>query len=186
MPYLWTPDHHSQARTAASLPATPQIPEMPLLKLDIWPHRSMPNRGFKNAIWLMFIAGCLPVIAFIGTLAFWILLACVLLTLTALWTGLRLSDRAHLREELTLWSDRLLLTHWTTKGEKLTYEANPYWVKLHLHAAGGPVEHYLTLTSSATDQGRSVELARFLSPEERCQLHDDLAFVLGQLKDLRR
>ncbi|MEM5476875.1 DUF2244 domain-containing protein [Pacificibacter sp. AS14] len=176
MPYRWTPDH-----TRLDAPK-PHTGDAPLVKLDIWPHRSMPNSGFKAAIWLMFLAGCLPVLAFIGTAAFWVLLAGLLITLAALWTALRLSDREYLREELLIWHDKVILTHWTTKNLRKEWQANPYWIKLHLRAEGGPVEQYLTLYSSATDNGRAVELAAFLSPEERQTLHKDLAFVLGQLK----
>lgn len=176
MPYEWTPDH----QTLRTLPD--QATENPLIRLDILPHRSMPNKGFKAAIWLMFLAGCLPVLAFIGTAAFWVLLAGLLITLAALWTALRLSDREHLREELLIWPDKVTLTHWTAKGLRKEWQANPYWIKLHLRAEGGPVEHYLTLHSSTTDNGRTVELAAFLSPEERQALYQDLAFVFGQLK----
>jgi uncharacterized membrane protein len=176
MPYQWTPDHH----TLATLPD--QTTAEPLIRLDIWPHRSMPNKGFKAAIWLMFLAGCLPVLAFIGTAAFWVLLAGLLITLAALWTALRLSDREHLREELLIWPDKVTLTHWTAKGLRKDWQANPYWTKLHLRADGGPVEQYLTLHSSATDNGRAVELAAFLSPEERQTLYHDLTFIFGQLK----
>jgi uncharacterized membrane protein len=178
MPYQWTPDH----QTLTTLPD--QTTTEPLIRLDIWPHRSMPNAGFKAAIWVMFLAGCLPVLAFIGTAAFWVLLAGLLITLAALWTALRLSDREHLREELLIWPDKVTLTHWTAKGLRKDWQANPYWIKLHLRADGGPVEQYLTLHSSATDKGRAVTLAAFLSPEERQTLYKDLAFVLGQLKPI--
>lgn len=142
----------------------------------------MPNTGFKAAIWLMFIAGCLPVIAFIGTAAFWVLLSGLIITLAALWTALRRSDRTLLREEMFIGADTVTLTHWTAKGLRKDWQANPYWIKLHLRAQGGPVEQYLTLHSSATDNGRAVELGRFLSPEEREALHSDLAYMLGKLK----
>ncbi len=176
MPYKWTPDHSQLS------PLPLHETREPLVRLDIWPHRSMPNTGFRAAIWLLFVAGCLPVLAFTGTAAFWVLLVALLLTLAALWTALRRSDRVHLREEMRIWPDKVELSHWSTKGTLKQWSANPYWITLHLRAAGGPVEQYLTLSSSAADNGRAVELASFLSPEEREALRDDLAFVLGQLK----
>jgi uncharacterized membrane protein len=176
MPYRWTPNHTELRPSLAPSGVDP------LMRLDIWPHRSMPNKGFKAAIWLMFLAGSLPAIAFIGTAAFWVLLAGLLITLAALWTALRRSDREHLREEILIWSDKVTLSHWTIKGLRKDWHANPYWIKLQLRPEGGPVENYLTLHSSATDNGRAVELAAFLSPEERETLRDDLAFVLGRLK----
>ena len=46
------------------------------------------------------------------------------------------------------------------------WEANPYWVRLKLHEAGGPVPKYLTLSGA----GREIELGAFLTPGERVEL----------------
>ncbi|WP_439105225.1 DUF2244 domain-containing protein [Celeribacter marinus] len=175
MPYRWTPAHH------APLPPASSETGKPLLRLDVWPHRSLPSKGFSAAIWLMFAAGLMPVIPFIGTTAFWILLACMMSVLTALWIALRKSDRDHLREEMLIWHDRITLTHWTAKGDKIEWSANPYWVRTTLHPTA-KIEQYLTLKGAGPDQTREVELGAFLSPEERIQLRDDLALVLDRVK----
>lgn len=175
MPYQWTPAH------TAPLPEVPPESGAPLLRLDIWPHRSLPSKGFSATIWLMFAAGMIPVVPFIGTVAFWVLLICMMTALAALWTALRRSDRDHLREELMVWPDRVALTHWSAKGARFDWEANPYWVRLTLHPKG-KVEQYLTLKGGVDMETREVELGAFLSPEERQDLRDDLALVLGRLK----
>ncbi|WP_417243191.1 DUF2244 domain-containing protein [Celeribacter sp.] len=196
MPYLWTPAH------TAPLPPIPiaqppdghaHTPPAPVLRLEIWPHRSLPSKGFSATIWLMFVAGLVPVVPFIGTTAFWVLLLCMMSVLAALWTALRKSDRDLLREEVLIWHDRITLTHWTAKGVRFDWAANPYWVKLSL-IPDGKVEQYLTLKGRSphqadpvptqNDHTREVELGAFLSPEERLALRGDLELVLGRLRDL--
>lgn len=172
MPYRWTPAH------TTPLPRTAPEDGAPVLRLELWPHRSLPAKGFSVVIWVMFFGGLIPVVPFIGTAAFWILLAFMMAALTALWVGIRHSDRDHLREEMAIWPDRITLSHWTHKGQRKEWDANPYWVRLTLHPKAGKIEQYLTLKG----QSREVELGAFLTPEERAQLRDDLAFVLGQLK----
>ncbi|MCA0043123.1 DUF2244 domain-containing protein [Celeribacter litoreus] len=176
MPYLWTPAYDtpiSNARTTT---------EAPLFRLELWPHRSLKGRGFSWTIWIMFAGGMIPVVPFIGTIAFWILLIFMMTALAALWTALRKSDRDQLREEMLIWPDRVELCHWTAKGQRLTWDANPYWVRLTLHPKNGQIENYLTLSGAGAEQNRNVELGAFLSPDERQQLRDDLAFVLGEIK----
>lgn len=191
MPYRWTPDlntsltsgHASDAETAQSAKA--YRGEAPLMRLEIWPHRSLPNTGFAATIWLMFAAGCLPLLSFMGTRVFWVLLACLLAALAGLWIGLRRSDRVHLREEVLIWPDRLELAHWDHRNTKQNWQANPYWLRLELHTDAGPVEDYLTLKDCGPKasrlDGRTVELAAFLSPPERVQLKRELESVLRSL-----
>lgn len=171
MPYRWTPAHDTP------LPSVAPSNGAPVLRLDLWPHRSLPSKGFSAVIWMMFALGLVPVIPFIGSTAFWILLVFMMGALAALWTALRRSDRDKLREQLLIWPDRIALTHWSAKGKVLEWDANPYWVRLTLHT-NAKVEKYLTLKG----ENREVELGAFLSPEEREALRDDLAFVLGRLR----
>ncbi|WP_417275217.1 DUF2244 domain-containing protein [Celeribacter halophilus] len=181
MPYRWTPAHTTplpRAMPDADAPDT----AAPVMRLDLWPHRSLKGKGFSATIWIMFFGGLIPVVPFIGTIAFWILLIFMMTVLAALWTALRRSDRDRLREEMQIWPDRIRLTHWPAKGEPKTWEANPYWVRLTLHPDNGKVEQYLTLKGGGPEPAREVELGAFLSSEEREKLRDDLAFVLGQLK----
>lgn len=178
MPYQWTPSHD------APLPPAAEDSDAPLFRLALWPHRSLKGKGFSAAIWIMFFGGLIPVIPFIGTIAFWILLIFMMTALAALWTALRRSDRDHLREEMLIWRDRITLSHWPAKGDRLDWDANPYWLRLTLHPSNGKVEHYLTLKGGSPDHSREVELGAFLSPEERAQLHDELTRVIARLKTI--
>ena len=78
-----------------------------------------------------------------------------------------------LHEELHLAEDRVHLSHVPPKGPTLEWEANPHWVTVNLRH-DGPVENYLTLRGG----GREVEIGRFLTPEERAALHDELSDAL--------
>ncbi|GAA3854860.1 DUF2244 domain-containing protein [Celeribacter arenosi] len=175
MPYRWTPDP-TLARESHATPAG-----KPLCRLDLWPHRSLPSKGFSAAIWVMFVGGMIPLIPFIGTVAFWVLLAFIMVVLAALWTALRRSDRDLLREALVITPQQIDLTHWSAKGAQFTWEANPYWVRLTLHR-DAKIENYLTLKGSGDHNKREVELGAFLSPEERKKLHGELARILAQMR----
>ena len=186
MPHRWTPapdpntdqaPNHAAGHPSDRAAGPDGSAEALLYRLDLWPHRSLTSRGFSGAIWLMFAGAVIAALPFIGTIAFWVLLIFMLTALAALWTALRASDRDRLREELLIYPDRMALTHWTAKGQALTWEANPYWVRLTLHR-DAKLENYLTLKG----QSREVELGAFLSSEERARLRDELALVLGQLK----
>ena len=175
MPYRWTPNQ------ITPLPRPPEE-DAPVLRLDLWPHRSLKGKGFSATIWIMFCGGLIPVVPFIGTIAFWVLLIFMMTALAALWVALRRSDRDRLREEMLIWPDRVELTHWPAKGAALTWQANPYWLRLTLHPKEGKVEQYLTMKGGGPAQTREVELGAFLSPEERQSLYHDLMTMLSELK----
>ncbi len=151
-----------------------------LSRLDLRPHQSLGARGFVWFIGLTAAFLALPLLAVLGTLVLWGLLPFLLVALGAVWFALsrNATDRARLREVLTLSRERMVLTRHQPRGGPLTWEANPHWVQLQLTEKGGPVENYLTLRGG----GREVELGAFLSPEERVQLHDDLNRALARLR----
>ena len=149
-------------------------------RIDVTPNQSLGPRGF---VWFIALTAgflSLPMIAVLGTMVLWGLLPFLGAALWGLWYALSRNnaDRASLREELTLSRDQMHLTRYRPRGAPLTWEANPYWVRLKLTDKGGPVENYLTLTGG----GREVELGAFLSPEERVRLHDDLNRALARLR----
>lgn len=147
----------------------------PLARLSLWPHRSLPRRGFALFIVLTFGMLLIPLIAVLGTVVLWGLLPFLMGALALVWWALERSYRdGALREELTVWSDRVELVRSNPRGPSQSWEANPYWVRVEIHKSGGPVENYVTLSGS----GREVEIGAFLSPEERIGLYDDLERVL--------
>lgn len=161
MPYEWLP------------------PEGDSQRLHLWPYRSLPRRGM---VW--FIGGtaaliALPLLVLIGSPVLWGLLPFLLGAVAAIWWALERSFRdAEIVEDLTLTPDQITLTRHGPRGLRADWQANPHWVKLTLHASGGPVPDYLTLTGN----GREVELGAFLTDVERRVLTSDLGQMLRHLK----
>ncbi len=155
MPYRWTP-------------SDPTV-------LTLWPHRSLPRRGFAGIILLAFTFGSMPLFGLLGTVFLWGILPFVLIMVAALWWGLERSYKdGEVLEELRLEDGILSLSHKPARGPAQTWECNIYWVQSKLHLHGGPVPHYVTLTGN----GRTVEIGRFLSEDERKQLYTELVDFL--------
>jgi uncharacterized membrane protein len=151
----------------------------PLAVLHLWPYRSLPRRGFVWFIGITFALLTVPLIAVVGSPVLWGLLPFVLGALGLMWLLLERSYKdAELIEELKLWSDRIELTRHAPRRAPLHWQANPYWVSVHLHPTGGPVENYVTLKGG----DREVEIGAFLTPEERARLHGELQDHLRRLR----
>jgi len=147
--------------------------------LTIWPHRSLSPRGFAWFIGVTFGFLLLPLVALLGSPVVWVLLPFMMGALALVWAMLRRSYRdGQLREDLQLCPDRVELVRINPRGAEQRWAANPFWVRLEMHGKGGPVENYLTLTGN----DRTVELGAFLSPDERRDLHDELAEALARAK----
>ncbi|MWD28887.1 DUF2244 domain-containing protein [Aquicoccus sp. SCR17] len=139
--------------------------------LTLWPHRSLPRRGFAAFVLGTFAMICVPIVAMLGTSLLWGLLPFGLAAVGALWWGLERSYRdGDLREELTLSPDRAHLVRTDPKGRRREWECNSYWTKVEMHPKGGPVPFYVTLKGA----GREVEIGAFLSEEERKTLYGEL------------
>jgi uncharacterized membrane protein len=150
----------------------------PLARLHVWPHRSLPKRGFAIFIAITFGMLMVPMLSVLGTPALWGLAPFVLGALALIYLMLQKNYRdGEILEDLSLWSDHATLTRTTRAGPPLTWEANPYWISIQLHKKGGPVPSYLTLKGS----GREVELGAFLSQEEREALHGPLSDILARV-----
>ncbi len=163
MPYHWTD------------PA----PDGKLAELRLWPHRSLPPEGFAWFIAITFGLFMLPLFSLLGTAVLWGLLPFLMGAIWLIWYFLQRSYRdGALTEELSIWPERMALERDNPRGSRQSWEANPYWVRVEIHAKGGPVEHYLTLSGA----GREVEIGAFLSPEERQALHGELWSKLGEIK----
>ena len=151
MPYAWTDD-----RTAKTL--------------RLWPHQSLTGRGF---IWFIGATACmlaLPLLAVLGSPVVWVLLGFFAAALAGVWQAI-MRNRHHrsVHEAVTIEGDRLHVSHVPPDGPAQEWTANPYWVSVHLRD-DGPVEKYLTLRGG----GREIEIGRFLTPEERVLLYDEL------------
>lgn len=146
-------------------------------KLILWPHRSLPRKGF---VWFIGVTAglmVLPLVAVLGNAVLWGLLPFILLVLFGIWYGLQQTYRSgETREELRLSAEILELRRHDPGREDRVWTTNPYWVRVGLRK--GPVEDYLTLS----DGKREVELGAFLTPEERRSLCDSVARRLAAVK----
>ena len=117
----------------------------------------------------------LPLITVLGTNILWGLLPFFGLMIGGVWFALHVSyKRGEVLEELTLDEETAHLVRHNPKGDRQEWQANRYWVSVHLHPQGGPVENYITLRSG----DREVEIGAFLDATERLRLFDDLTKAL--------
>ena len=146
-------------------------------ELTLWPHQSLTPRGFSWFIGVTAAMLALPLLAVLGSAVAWVLMVFFAAALWAVWRAITANQKHRsIHEALRLEPQRVRLAHCPTKGPTLEWEANPYWVSVHMRQ-DGPVENYLTLRGA----GREVEIGAFLTPEERVTLFEELkeAFATG-------
>ena len=144
-------------------------------RLHLWPYRSLPRRGMVWFLGGTAVCITVPLLGLIGTPVLWGLLPFLLATLWAIWWALEKSFRdAEIVEDLTITPGLVTLVRHGPKGKRQDWQANPHWVRLTLHATGGPVPQYLTMKGT----GREVELGAFLAEEERRRLAAEITEVL--------
>lgn len=159
MPYEWSTD---------SSPA-------PLSRLTLWPHRSLPRRGFAAFILGTFTLITIPLYPLLGTMVLWGLLPFLLMAVGGIWFALERSYRdARLLEELTIDDTDVHLVRTNPRGDSQEWTCNRYWARILMHPTGGPVDYYLTLKGS----DREVEIGAFLSEEERKALFGEIMDAL--------
>lgn len=150
----------------------------PLYEVTLWPNRSLSPEGFRNLMLFSATACAIPLMAFLGSRALWIMLPIVALPVWLLWWFLRRNYRdGWLTETLRLWPDLVTVDRREPSGRVLHWEANPYWVRATLHR-DARLENYLTLKGG----GREIELGAFLSPGERAGLYEDLSTALARAR----
>ncbi len=158
MPYKWT--------TPAS---------EPVQTLTLWPHQSLPAKGFAAVVLGAFTLILIPTFALIGTALLWGLLPFVLGAVWALYFALQKNFQSRqITEVLTLSSDQAQLVRTNPDGSQQDWSCNRYWASVLKYERDGPVPHYVTLRGEA----REVEIGAFLSEEERIELYDELTRAL--------
>lgn len=161
MPYQWLP------------------PEGETQRLHLWPYRSLPRRGMVWFIGITCALIALPLLALLGHPQLWVLLPFLLAAIAAIWAALNRSYKdAEILETLSLTETEITLTRQGPRKQVKTWQANPHWVRVSLHATSGPVPNYLTLSGNQ----REVELGAFLTPIERASLDIDLRKRLFALR----
>lgn len=163
MPYEWTP-----------APGT-----APMTRLRLWPHRSLPKRGFVLFIGVTCAMLLVPLLALLGTGALWGLLPFLMVAVAAVWWAIARSYRSgETHEILSIDPEQAVLVRSNPDGSEQRWQANSYWVEAHIYPKGGPVPHYLTLRG----EGREVELGAFLSEPERQSLMIELTSALSHAR----
>ena len=71
---------------------------------------------------------------------------------------------------------KIKVVHQEKNKERLTWECNPYWTKVHLDINNPRLKNYLTLAG----KGKHIELGAFLSPHERLELRDKIQNALAK------
>lgn len=154
MPYKWT-----------------TAPDEPQQQMRLWPHQSLPARGFAAFILVTFLMILIPTMTLLGTVLLWAMLPFVLMAVGGVYFALQFNHKSRLIEEvLTLDPDNARLIRTSPKGEVREWQCNRYWTKVTKYENDGPVPHYITLRG----EGREVEIGAFLSEEERIELYQDL------------
>lgn len=148
-------------------------------RLEAWPYRSLPKKGFAIVIGLAYGLILLPLLAMLGTMVLWGLLPFAMLAVAALWLGLQRSYRdGEVLEQLTLTHDQLTLTRHHPREPEKSFACNPYWARVNMHQNEGPVPFYVTLKGD----GREVEIGAFLSEAERKTLYNELATEIARAR----
>ena len=164
MPYEWSETQGSEGRVR---------------RLRLWPHRSLPRKGFAAVILGAFAMIILPLFPLLGTVFVWELLPFLLLALAGLWWGLQRSYRdAQLLEELRIDPAQVHLRRIAPRGQMREWRCQSHWTRVQMHETGGPVADYVTLRGC----GREVEIGAFLSQDERKALFRDLSAALAEAR----
>lgn len=151
----------------------------PQVELHLWPYRSLSRRGFVWVIGTASMGFALPLLGLLGHPSLWLFLPILLGTVGLLWFFIDRSYRdGEILEVLKIWPDHITLTRDGPHGAHANWEANPYWVTVHMRPETGPVKNYITLKGNE----REVEIGAFLSEDERPALYDELAQALRDVK----
>lgn len=150
----------------------------PVFALTLTPYRSMSIPAFRGVLIFTAIGLSIPLLPFLGTPVGWALLPFLVGALVALYLAVVRNYRdAALREDLRLWPDLITVVRTEARGAGVQrWHANPYWTTVRLHD-DAKLESYLTLKGN----GREIELGAFLSPQEREDIHAQIAAALAAL-----
>ena len=141
----------------------------------LWPHRSLPPRGFRA---LMLFLGLLSLAAGIGFVAAgaWPICGFFGLDVALLYLAFRISYRsARQRETLRLADDQFTVERVGVYGERRQWRFQPFWLRVVLEERPDD-SNRLSLAS----HGRSLVIGDFLAPPLRRELAANLREVLAR------
>jgi uncharacterized membrane protein len=159
--------------------ANPKTPlEEPVFDAVLYPHRSLGPRGFRNLLVAVaccstllsvpfYVMGAWPVIGFFG------------LDVGLLYVMFKLNYRgARLREHVLMTPARLLFSRFDLKGRRRDWAFNPRWVRLEREEH----EEFGVMRLALAQQGRQVEIARFLGAHEKGEFAEAFTRALHRAK----
>jgi uncharacterized membrane protein len=141
----------------------------------LWPHRSLPRRGFRV---LMLLLGLLSLGAGIGfvSVGAWPICGFFGLDVALLYLAFRISYRsARQRETLRLADDQFTVERVGIYGERRQWRFQPFWLRIVLEER--PDDSNRLLLAS---HGRSLMIGDFLAPSLRRELATSLRDVLAR------
>ena len=153
--------------------------EPPLLRMQLFPNRSLDASGTKLVFGLIGLGFLLPIIPFIGTSIGITLTIFSGLTFYIFLTFLQQSfKKGTIFEEILISKNKVIVVHREKNKEVLTWEGNPYWTKVNVEINNPRLKNYLTIVG----KGQHIELGAFLSPGERLELGDKIQNALAKAK----
>ena len=153
----------------------PARPDPVFFEQVLWPHRSLPPRGFRAlmlglgllslAAGLIFISvGAWPICGFFG------------LDVALLYLAFRISYRsARQRETLRLAGDQFTVERVGIYGERRQWRFQPFWLRVILEERPDESNRL-----SVASHGRSLVIGDFLAPPVRRELAANLRDVLAR------
>jgi uncharacterized membrane protein len=159
--------------TNEQIPDPPEPMDRPLFEACLQPHRSLSARGFTVVVWAMAAIGFVQGMAFI-LIGAWPVVGFAGVEWLLFWWLFRRHFKGDLRSErVILRRDRLIVETSDAQGRMARAEWQPYWLRVVLEDRE-PMSNTLLLSS----HGKSMEIARFLAPEERRQFAQRLRAAL--------
>ena len=151
--------------------------EAPFINIRLVPNRSLNSNGTKVVFAVIAFGFLLPIIPFIGSPVGTTLTIFSGLTFYLFLTLLQKNfQQGSTFEEILISKRKIKVVHQEKNKERLTWECNPYWTKVHLDINNPRLKNYLTLAG----KGRRIELGAFLSPHERLELRDKIQNALAK------
>ena len=151
--------------------------EAPFINIRLVPNRSLNSNGTKVVFAVIALGFLLPIIPFIGSPIGTTLTIFSGLTFYLFLTLLQKNfQQGSTFEEILISKRKIKVVHQEKNKERLTWECNPYWTKVHLDINNPRLRNYLTLAG----KGKRIELGAFLSPDERLELRDKIQNALAK------
>ena len=149
-----------------------------LLKLKLWPNRSLSSKGFAITMLLTGTGLAFPIIPIINYKIGLALIPFAFFTFMLLLMSFIMNYRyGKMYEELTISSNLIEIKRVNADGTIKKWSANPYWIKVNLYEKDRRIKNYLTIKGN----GREIELGSFLAPYERIELKKKIDTVIRKI-----